>query len=205
MIVEMRTYDLQPGTAAEYAKHYEAGLAHRQKFSPLGGFFTTEFGPLNRIIHMWPYENLQERDKIRAEAASPGQWPPHGEELIITQESKIITPAPFSPPLRAAKLGNVYEIRTYTIKPGQMANVVKAWEVAIEERTKFSPLALAGSVTTIGPLNQWIHIWPYENLEERSRIRAEALKSGKWPPATRPFLLKQESWICTPASFSPLH
>ncbi|HEX6513926.1 MAG TPA: NIPSNAP family protein [Chloroflexota bacterium] len=200
----MRTYDLLPGQAPEYAKHFAEALPHRTKISPLGAFFQTEIGPLNRVIHMWPYESLADRDRIRAEANATGHWPPHGEDLLVTQESKMLTPAPFSPPLREAKLGEIYEIRTYTIKPGEMQNVVKAWEVGIEERVKFSPLAFAG-FTTIGGLNQWVHIWPYADMNERARIRAEANKSGKWPPPTRPYLLKQENCIAVPASFSPLH
>ena len=205
MIVEMRTYDLHIGAVPEYEKHFESGLAHRLQYSALGAFFHVEFGPLNRIMHFWPYENLAERDRIRAEAAQPGKWPPEGEELIVAQENKILTPAPFSPPLRPGKYGNFYEIRTYTLKPGTLPKLLQAWEVAIEERTKFSPLAFAGSVSTIGPLNQWVHIWPYESIEERTRIRAEAAKSGNWPPKTHEFLVKQESWIAVPASYSPMH
>ena len=37
----------------------------RAKVSPLAAFWHTEVGPLNRVIHVWPYENL---DRLRAEA-----------------------------------------------------------------------------------------------------------------------------------------
>jgi hypothetical protein len=32
--------------------------------------------------------------------------------------------------------------------------------------------------TEIGSLNEVIHIWPYEDMLERTRIRAEAVKAG---------------------------
>ena len=36
--------------------------------------------------------------------------------------------------------------------------------------------------TELGGLNKWVHIWPYSDLEERNRVREEAVKSPHWPP-----------------------
>ncbi len=57
----------------------------------------------------------------------------------------------------------------------------------------------------IGDLNKWIHIWPYKDLNDRAKVRAEALKNPNWPPQTREFLVKQENKLMVPASFSPMH
>ena len=59
MIFEMRTYRLQPGSVPEVAKRFGEALTERVKVSPLGAFFHTEVGPLNHIIHIWPYDDLQ--------------------------------------------------------------------------------------------------------------------------------------------------
>ncbi len=58
--------------------------------------------------------------------------------------------------------------------------------------------------TELGGLNKLIHIRPYESLEERARIRQEAVKSGHWPPNTREFILRMENKILVPADFSPV-
>src|SRR6266478_6413501 len=58
MIIEMRTYRLKPGSVADAEKRFAEGLKERVRVSPLGAFFHTEVGPLNRIIHCWPYEDL---------------------------------------------------------------------------------------------------------------------------------------------------
>ena len=85
-----------------------------------------------------------------------------------------------------------------------MPTVLERWQKVIAERVKLSPLA-ACWYTAIGTLNQFIHIWPYEDMKERSRIRAESFKIENWPPKTSELMLKQENAIVIPAPFSPLH
>ena len=73
MIYEVRTYSLKPRALPEVEKLFEEGLAARQKYSPLAAFFHTEIGPLNQIIHIWPYDSAEERTRIRARTVSKPQ------------------------------------------------------------------------------------------------------------------------------------
>src|ERR1041385_3117269 len=139
MIIEMRTYVLRPGATPSFMKAFEAGLAARTKISPLGGIWSSEIGTLNQIVHMWPYESYEARERIGAEARKTGQWPPKTHEFILFQESKLLQPAPFSPGREPRRLGNVYEIRTYTYKPGAMPTVLERFGKIIPERVKLSP------------------------------------------------------------------
>ena len=202
MIIEMRTYRLKPGSVPEVEKRFAEGLKERVHVSPLGAFFHTEVGPLNRIIHCWPYEDLAHRAKVRAEKI-PG-WPPKTSEFIEEMESKIIIAAPFSPKMEPRKLGGLYEIRTYTMLPGATPTVIERWAEVIEGRMKISPLAFCGH-TELGPLNQWIHVWAYKDAAERFAIRDKARASGAWPPNTRGQFVRQENMFVVPAEFSPLH
>ena len=201
MIIEMRTYRLKPGSVPEVEKRFAEGLKERVHVSPLGAFFHTEVGPLNRIIHCWPYEDLAHRAKVRAEKI-PG-WPPKTSEFIEEMESKIIIAAPFSPKMEPRKLGGLYEIRTYTMLPGATPTVIERWAEVIEGRMKISPLAFCGH-TELGPLNQWIHVWAYKDAAERFAIRDKARASGAWPPNTRGQFVRQENMFVVPAEFSPL-
>jgi hypothetical protein len=54
MIIEMRTYTLQPGTLAEVEKRFGAALPVREKHSKLAAFWHTEVGPLNQTYKYWP-------------------------------------------------------------------------------------------------------------------------------------------------------
>ena len=203
MIIEMRSYRLKPGSVPEVEKRFGEALRDRVKVSPLGAFFHTEVGPLNRIIHCWPYENLGERSRLRGEAMKLPGWPPKIQEFLEEMESKIIIPAPFSPKLEERRLGNLYEIRTYTMLPGAAPTVIEKWAERIEGRTKLSPLAFCGH-TELGGLNQWIHVWAYKDAAERFAIRDQARAAGAWPPATRGQFVKQENMFVVPAEFSPL-
>jgi ligand-binding SRPBCC domain-containing protein len=201
MIIEMRTYRLKPGSVPEVEKRFAEGLKERVRVSPLGAFFHTEVGPLNRIIHCWPYEDLAHRTKVRAEKI-PG-WPPNISEFMEEMESKIIVAAPFSPKIEPRQLGGLYEIRTYTMLPGVTPTVVERWAERIEGRTKISPLAFCGH-TELGPLNQWIHVWAYKDAAERFAIRDKARETGAWPPNTRGMFVQQQNMFVVPAEFSPL-
>ena len=58
-------------------------------------------GTASKLVHIWPYQSLDERIKIRNQATTDGVWPPKNEPgdtvEVLTQENKIMLPAPFSP------------------------------------------------------------------------------------------------------------
>ena len=86
MIYEVRTYTLKPGSVQAYEESFAEALPERVKFSPLAAFWHTEIGPLNQVVHVWPYEDLAERNKIRAESVKSGKWPPKHNDLIVNME-----------------------------------------------------------------------------------------------------------------------
>ena len=205
MIYEVRTYTLQPGSVAQFEENFAKALPAREKYSKLGAFWHTDIGPLNQVIHVWPYESVDERNTIRAEASQDPDWPPKNPpEMYVSLSSDIYIPAPFMRPMGGGQeLGNIYEMRIYTYKNGSMPEVVKRWGAAIPHREEYSPCA-AAMYSDLGSLNKWMHVWPYKDMEDRNRIRAEASTSEHWPPPTREFLLSQENKMLIPAAFSPM-
>jgi heme-degrading monooxygenase HmoA len=204
MIYEMRTYLLKPGSVAQFEERFAEALPHREKYSKLGAFWHTEFGPLNHVIHVWPYEDLNQRASIRAEAAKDPNWPPQTSDLVLNMESEIMIPAPFMRPLGHQHLGNIYEMRIYTYQSGAIPEVLRRWSEAVPHREKYSPLG-ACWYSELGGLNKFYHIWPYKDIAERNRIRAEASKDPHWPAPTREFMVSQENQLLVPAAFSPMH
>lgn len=102
MIVEERIYTCHCGKAAEYVRMYEAeGFAiQRPILGNLVGYFTVEVGPLNQVVHMWAYDDMGDRAVRRSKLISDPNWQAYAKKvqpLVIRQENKILTPAPFSP------------------------------------------------------------------------------------------------------------
>ena len=205
MIVEVRTYQLKPGTLVEAEKRFAAALPVREKHSRLAAFWHTEVGALNQIIHVWIYDSFAQRTAVRAAASKEEGWPPPIREFVVSQQSEVFLPAPFSPPLTPKEVGPVFEIRSYTIAPGAIPGVIERWAGKIDERVKLSPLVGAW-YSEFGGLNKWVHIWAYKDAAERQRIRADAVARGLWPPGSGATgaIVAQENMLVAPASFSPI-
>jgi hypothetical protein len=210
MIYEMRTYDLKPRSLAEVEKRFGEAYEKRKKFSELTAFFHTEIGPLNQIIHIWGYKDLEERGRIREAAVKEGVWPPKISEFIVSQQSQIMIPFSFMKH-PTGKMGPFFEMRTYHFAGGELPTIKKNWENAIDVRLQFGPV-FAVWHTDIGKVNTFQHIWPYESLNQREEIRKKAQATGNWPAGKKAEkeggrdynLVMQENKIVMPSAFSPV-
>ena len=204
MIYEIRTYRIAPGSLAEVEKRYGEAYEYRKKHSALTAFLHTEIGPLNEIVHIWGYRDLAERARIRGEAAKDANWPPKIREFVRAMRSEIVVPFTFVPEVRPGKVGPIFELRYYTLKPGTLPDVAQGWEAKLPERMKLSPVVLVGGVE-FGRANGFVHVWAYSSLDQRARVRDEARQNGVWPPPGGPDrLLTQENKVLLPSAFSPL-
>ena len=102
MIVEERCYTLKPGTVQLYYRDYDPRGLEIQKriLGNLIGYFHTEIGELNQIVHLWGYDSLAERERRRALLAADREWLDYlkqSPDIIVRMESRILVPAPFSP------------------------------------------------------------------------------------------------------------
>lgn len=101
MFVEQRTYTLQSGKVPEYLKLYsEEGLdVQRRILGRMVGYYSSEIGPLNQIVHMWAYDSLNQRQTRRASLAADPDWQAYLAKilpLIVDMETRILVPAPFA-------------------------------------------------------------------------------------------------------------
>src|ERR1700710_1414 len=104
MYIDHRTYTFKPLMLGKWLSLYEEyGLAVQQKYlGNLIGFFQTEIGTLNQVVHLWGFTDLNDRARRRAEMAKDPVWQEflrRNEELgaLLHQESKIVVPVKFSP------------------------------------------------------------------------------------------------------------
>ena len=211
MIYEVRTYNVKPGSLPEVEKRFGEAYEHRKKLSPMAAFWHTEIGPLNQIVHVWGYQDLAERARIRADAGKLTGWPPKIGEFLLEQRTDIMIPFAISPELKPGKMGPYFEMRTYTYANGELPLIMKLWEDALPDRVKLGPVCAAW-YSELGGLNKFVHIWPYASLNQRNEIRDKSRATGVWPPSAKAIkaggrgyiLTAQENKILMPSSFSPL-
>ncbi len=107
MIIEQRTYNIVPGKVPEYLELYrkfgiEVQLRH---LGCLLGYYHTEFGELNQIIHLWRYENLDDRSRRRTSLFADPKWLDYFDRvipLILKQRSTLLNPASYVSPQPAS-------------------------------------------------------------------------------------------------------
>ena len=204
MIYEIRTYRLEPGSLNEVIKRFGEAYEYRRKVSELAAFWYTDIGQLNQIIHVWPYESLAHRTEVRAEASSIKQWPPDIKDFQKDMISEIFNPCPFTPEIKPGKVGPVFEYRSYIIKPGTAGALNERWAKALPAREKVSPVLFAAH-SELGPINKFIHIWPYDSLDHRHQVRTETREKKIWPPpGGQGGLVDQKNKIVFAAPFSPV-
>lgn len=75
-IVELRSYILQPGKQGIFLDFMATeGMAiERPILGHLLGFYTSEIGQLNRVVHLWRYESFDERAVRRKRLAEAPAW-----------------------------------------------------------------------------------------------------------------------------------
>ena len=103
-LYELRTYTLQVGKMGELAKLYqEVGmpiLTKRGYDKQLIGFFQADTGTINQIVFMLKFEDDADRRAFWAKVyADPDflDFASKGRPLLISQEVKLLLPAPWGP------------------------------------------------------------------------------------------------------------
>lgn len=203
MVYDITTLTIRFGTLNAVLTGIESFTADKTAEGKLLGCWFTEIGELNQVLVLRSYETQEamNRERLRVQAMTS----PFGAgDAVRALTFDSYAPFPFLPPVVPGAYGAVYEIRTYRIKQGGLEPTIKAWEAAIPERTKLSPLTIA-MYALDGPL-RFTHIWPFASLNDRAAVRADSVAKGVWPPKGGPDWLTGDmhSTIGLPTAISPL-
>ena len=102
------------------------------------------------------------------------------------------------------------DVRTYNCRPGTLKKHLALYEkLGLGPQTRFLGQPLAFLVTETGNVNQYLHIWVYENAGDRERKRAALWADAEWlayaeESSKLGALESQENRLMTPAAFFPL-
>ncbi|HET7874543.1 MAG TPA: NIPSNAP family protein [Methylomirabilota bacterium] len=210
MIHELRTYTLMPGKQAEYLKlSGETGRKIRgDRYGKLEGFWYTEFGTLNQLVHLWSFADLNERQRLRGELAKNEGWTkeylPQIRPLMLAQENKILSPVlPLQPP---AEAGNVYELRWYRTHVGRAGEWLELFKAVMPVRERLMRRVGLWQ-TEVAQLNEVVHLWAFRDLNDRAQARAKLAQEPEWQAflaKSPPLLAHMQAIVLMPAPFSPM-
>ena len=210
MIYELRTYTLVPGTQGQYLKlSGEVGRKIRgDNYGKQEGFWYTEFGTLNQLVHLWSYADLNERERLRAELGRNDAWTreyiPQIRPLLLAQENKILAPAlPLQPP---ADTGHVYELRWYRTHVGKTAEWLDHFKAVMPTRGTYTRRVGLWQ-TQIAQLNEVVHLWVYRDLNDRAERRARLAPDPEWQAflgKSAPLLAHMQATVLMPAPWSAM-
>lgn len=110
---------------------------------------------------------------------------------------------PTTPP---RSLGGVFELRSYTLHPGNLLEWETHWRRGLKARREVME-GVGAWFVQIGDLNTVHHLWQFANLEERKRRREESWSVEGWGETvhkTVPLIQTMKSRILIPMKWSPV-
>lgn len=210
MIHELRTYTLRPGKVPEFLKQAEerAIPIRGDDYGKMEGFWFTEFGPLNQVVHLWSHADLNARQDARTRLAQNEDWMkgyvPEIYPLIRHQEIRLMHPRmPLKVPTTK---GNIYEYRHYQAAIGKVPEFVANFTEVMPVREKYSPNVCLWHTEAAEP-NEVSHMWVYPDFAARAETRGKLMEDPDWRAFLGkggPLLEEMNSTLLLPAPFSPM-
>ena len=210
MIYELRTYTLKHRMLPDVVKAASTVSLdiRRDNYGKLEGYWQTEIGPLNQVMHLWSYRDLNHRAQLCAELSKNPRWREEYIPLIrpnlIRQEIRLLNGvrAPTAP----VRTPNIYEFRSYHTQPGAVPRWLELFTKALEVREQYSKIV--GLWATEAPqVNEVCHIWAYPDLNARTAVRTEMAKDPGWQEflkSSSGLVAEMYSTVMLPAPHSPL-
>jgi len=102
MIIEERNYAFLPAELAAFLPLYEReGVAiHTRILGRLVGYFRTEIGEdLNEVVHLWAFEDMNDRETRRRALWADPDWLAFAKvsPAPVRMRNRILLPTAFSP------------------------------------------------------------------------------------------------------------
>jgi hypothetical protein len=94
-VVDLRIYTIKPRGMAEFLDVFDR-LAMPIQLRYLGpplGFYASDIGPQNQVVHLWGYDSLADYDRRRTARDADPDWPAYlhaSAHLILAQENRFI-------------------------------------------------------------------------------------------------------------------
>jgi len=197
VVYELRTYDIHPEAYPKFLKVTNELIHLRTNISPVLGYWMTEIGGINQVVHIWEYKSLAERARIRQKLASDvdfnskyldvvrPMWAKQSNSLMVAISRIQVPTQP-----------GVYVLRTFHTNPGwNELSVVSFSPEFINDNSKNGKHVLSFK-TVVGESPSHVQLWHYKDIDEVYKYQFAEQDAKKIHSVT--------SKILIPTPFSPL-
>jgi len=214
VIYELHTHNIRPDSLGQYLNNYKQTVAfiHSKKDEyncELVASWNVSVGDLDQCLHLYKYtggferidnfiDNIWKNEEYRQLAKERGT-------MLRARHLQYLLAFTYWPEIKPRAGKNIYEIRSYRLKPGTMIEWGNNWARGISHR-KNNQEPYAGFFSQIGRLYNVHHIWCYESLQARKETRESAWKLPGWDECvayTVPLIQDMHCRILHPTEFSP--
>ncbi|KAG5292468.1 nipsnap family protein [Histoplasma ohiense] len=175
----------------------------------LVGSWRTQVGDNDTFIHIWEYQRYS---GYHASLHAISQHPDFRgfdrnlKSLINNKRTSLMQEFSFWPTTPPRKLGGLFELRSYTLHPGNLLEWETHWRRGLHARREVME-GVGAWFVQIGELNTVHHLWQFANLEERKIRREKSWSIEGWADTvhkTVPLIQSMQSRILVPMPWSPV-
>lgn len=179
----------------------------RENHVNLVGSWRTEVGDCDTFVHIWEYQRYHGYHASLHSIASHPDFPNFDKKLksLITQkQTSLMQEFSFWPTTPPRQLGGLFELRSYTLHPGNLLEWETHWRRGLKARREVME-GVGAWFVQIGDLNTVHHLWQFADLEERKARREMSWGVEGWGETvhkTVPLIQKMKSRILIPMPWS---
>ncbi|KAI7366031.1 NIPSNAP family protein [Hortaea werneckii] len=175
----------------------------------LVGSWRTEVGDCDTFVHIWEYQrytgyhesihNIQNHPEF-------AEFDRKLKQLIVSKRTSLMQEFRFWPTSPPRQLGGVFELRSYTLHPGNLLEWETHWQKGLAARREVME-GVGAWFVQIGALNEVHHLWQFADLEERRARREQSWSIPGWGETvhrTVPLIQTMKSRIMVPCPWSPI-
>ncbi|KKY33231.1 putative nipsnap family protein [Diaporthe ampelina] len=175
----------------------------------LVGSWRTEVGDIDTFVHIWEYQRYTGYHTSLHNISSHPDFPEFDKKLrtlITSKKTSVMQEFSFWPTTPPRELGGVFELRSYTLGPGNLLEWETHWRRGLKARREVME-GVGAWFVQIGDLNTVHHLWQFANLEERKIRREDSWRIPGWADTvhkTVPLIQNMKSRILIPMPWSPV-
>uniref|UniRef100_A0A673XW33 NIPSNAP domain-containing protein n=1 Tax=Salmo trutta TaxID=8032 RepID=A0A673XW33_SALTR len=147
------------------------------------GTWNTWYGEQDQAVHLWRYRGgypalTEVMNKLRQNKEFMEYRNERGK-MLLSRRNQLLLEFSFWNEPNPRPGPNIYELRSYQLRPGTMIEWGNYWARAIEFRQQNSE-AVGGFFSQIGSLYMVHHLWAYKDLQSREDTRNAAWQHEGW-------------------------